>query len=204
MAFWQAKNRTVRTNQIVDQSPTGRTSKDDGGEARGADREFEALSAGQFSGDTTVTINSIDDVHTNACVLDKRTGLMWNKEWTPLAYGSGAEGLLWDATGEAAGLDEEDIFGYVDAANIAGLSGFSDWRVPNVFEMYTLCVNDSVGAFKPDTTYFPTQPGGNYNTWTSTSRHNDISKALYVSANVGGIGSNTKTTTHLQCMLVRG
>lgn len=201
MSFWQPKNRLTKTGATTSYNPTGRTAEDDGGNNVGADRQFETLTAGQFSGTTTITVNSINDAHTNACVIDKRTGLMWNKEESSSVYGTGAQHLLWDATGEAAGADEEDIFFYCDTANTASLSGFSDWRVPNLREFLSILNLEPPSAF-PEPTYFNTVTSGQF--WTGTARPNNTTQALAPNVNSLSIGGVAKTTGRYAVMLVRG
>lgn len=202
MPFHQANNRLISTGQTTDRTPTGRTAKDDGGQREGATRKYEKLTAGQHSGTTTITVNSINDVHTNNVVVDKCTELMWSTDLTPLTYGSGSQGLLWDATNEAVGgADEEDIFYFTDQANAQQLAGYSDWRVPNLFELLTVLNMEAPDA-QPDATYF--NVGNSKFVWSSTTLPSTVSKAIYCSTTTGDTANNTKTTARAQLLLVRG
>ncbi len=192
----------LKTGQIVDDTPAGRTTKDDGGFQRGiagskADEQYQILTTGQYSGTTTITINSIVNAHSNECVFDKVTGLMWDREETPSIYGTGAQGLLWDDS--ASNPNAEDIFAYCDAANVAGLSGFTDWRIPNIVEFVSLLILDTPNAL-PNSTAFPTVTISNK--WTSTRQANN-NNGYIVNLNAGSIGGSAKTTTRFDTILVR-
>jgi hypothetical protein len=64
--------------------------------------------------------------------------------------------------------DQEDIFEYVKAANDASLSGYSDWRIPNIAELASIMTYNSVnGHARPNATYF-TFPGTTEIIWSST------------------------------------
>jgi hypothetical protein len=200
MAFWQAKNPLLVTGQAVDRTPTGRTAKDDGGNAiagLGDDRLYESLTTGQYSGTTTITVNAIDDVHTNNVVVDKRTGLMWQAAESEPIYGAGADELHWDDQ-----VDGEDIFNFCDQANIAGLSGYSDWRVPNVFEIFGIMSLDT-STGHPDSAYWPTVSGTTF-LWSSTTQPSDITRAIYMNLSTGVPSGQVKTTTKCAVILVRG
>lgn len=192
----------VKTGQTTAYNVAGRTSVTDGDSEIGLARSYTLLDTGQYSGTTTITVNSINDSHTNNCVIDHNTGLMWNAQNSPASYGAGTEGLLFDATGEAAGLDEEDIFYYCDQANTAGLSGYSDWRVPNAMEMLSI-LNYEASSAVPDPAYFTCDTSIAYQ--TSTSRPNSATtQHMSVSAASGTIQTSSKTTFHGHVLLVRG
>ena len=199
MAFWKAENKVISDSQTTSYSPGTNTCSDIDGVR--ASKSYGALTLGQFSGTTTITLNSIDDVHTNSCVVDKRTGLIWNRDVSQKIYGTGAEGLLWDATAEAGGLADEDIWTYCDTANTAGLSGFSDWRIPTMIEMLTI-INFEAPTSLPDTTYFPSFPQDNF--WISTTRPNSTTNGYNVNTASGQVLSAAKITTHARVCLVRG
>ncbi len=201
MPFWPANAPLLATGQTTDYTPAGRTSKDDGGEERGISRQYEVLTTGQFSGTTTITVNSIADAHSNEVVVDKRTGLMWQRTESPASYGTGAEYLLWDATGEATGLDEEDIFFYVDQATAQSLSGFTDWRVPTLKEFISILNYEAANA-KPDSAAWPSISGTAF--WTSTTVPSTTTSAQAPSTTTGNVAPQVKTTIHNPVILVRG
>lgn len=143
----------------------------------------------------TVTI-AVREAHSNNCVQDLATGLMWSR-YTSATYatmGAASDGkMVW--TGELY-----DIFAYCAAANAASLGGHADWRVPNVYELFFLMNLEATDA-KPDAVAFPGWPAGDV--FTSTTRPNDVTKALIVSSVTGLCESGLKTSARL-CTLVRG
>lgn len=193
----------LKTGQITDRTPTGRTTKDDGGFQRGiagskADEQYIVLTTGQYNGTTNVTVNAIVDAHTNECVFDKVTGLMWSRTLTPNIYGVGTEALFWDDT---AGNDE-DIFEFCDQANLSLLSGFDNWRIANILELQSLYVNDNtIAAPRLNKTAFPVWSIDNI--YTSTSRAGAILQAFQLSFSTGNTSSTVKTTNRREGVLVR-
>lgn len=193
----------LKTGQIIDRTPAGYTTKDDGGFQKGiagskADEQYIILTTGQYSGNTNITVNAIIDTHTNACVFDKVTGLMWNREPSPAIYGTGTEDLLWDDT---AGSNE-DIFNYCDQANANNLSGFSDWRVPNLIEICSLILYDSSnGPPTINLTAFPAWKFGAFH--SSTTQINNSGKSLSANFTAGTTAGISKTTIRDVCALVR-
>ena len=192
----------LKTGQTTDYTPVGRTTKDDGGFQRGitgskADAQYVVLTTGQYAGTTNITVNAKVDAHSNECVFYKVTGLMWSRTSSPAIYGTGTENLLWDDT---AGSNE-DIFNYCDQANLSGLSGFSDWRLPNSVELATLIINVGPNA-APNSTAFPTILAETH--YTSTTRTNSTDKALGINFAAGSNdGFLTKTITRLKTILCR-
>ncbi len=127
---------------------------------------FEAASA-------TVNIAKRGALSNNV-VLDNNTGLMWGRYTSAqnAAMGAASDGKMpW--TGELY-----DIFQWAAAANAASLAGYSDWRVPNVFEAASLMSLESPNAL-PDSTAFPSWPAGNM--WSSTTVANNAGQGIYVS-----------------------
>lgn len=195
----------LKTGETTDFTPAGRTTKADGGFQLGIagskeDGQYIILTTGQYTGNSTITINSINDPHSNECVFDKVTGLMWNRTNSAQIYGTGAQGLLWDDS--ASNPNAEDIFAYCDAANAASLSGFTDWRVPNELEVLSLSriVNANNDA-PPNQVAFPTV--GNNNYWSSTTAANATTVALRASFANSSVGTANKLTIRERVMLVR-
>lgn len=89
------------------------------------------------------------------------------------------------------------LFGFKDAANVAALGGYSDWRIENHDEINTLSVKGGSGY---DTSAFPSLG----NLWVSTTRPNDTSKAQSLTWASIALSSATKTTAAAAAMLVRG
>ena len=191
----------LKTNQTTDRTPTGRTTKDDGGFQRGIrdskiDTQYDILTTGQYSGTTNITVNGNTDVHSNECVFDKVTSLMWSRNASAAVFGTGAQNLLWDGTAAS----NEDIFEYCDQANVASLSGYSDWRVSNITELWSLVINEPNGF--ANLTAFPAWPS---NIWSATTVGDTtaLTSALYYARPAAVILAATKTTTRFNTFLVR-
>lgn len=190
----------LKTGQTTDFTPAGRTTKDDGGFRLGipgslADDQYLVLTTGNFSGTTAITVNGKTDTHTNECVFDKVTSLMWNRDISDSVFGVGTEDLFWSDV-----VTNEDVFDYCDNANIASLSGFTDWRIPNWAEMRTL-VDTGSTPVSINTTAFPTWPDG-VPIWSSSTTNNVTDRALAV--RYGGVFVNASPKINrFICPLVR-
>jgi hypothetical protein len=120
---------------------TGQTTQyvagDDGGLEKGVARSFTILDTGQYDLTTNITLNGLTDVHSNNCVQDNVTGLMWSRYASASVGPDGGKGsigmLPWTTNGSGEG-----IFTYVAAANTANLAGHNDWRIPNLYETVTI------------------------------------------------------------------
>lgn len=169
---------------------------DDGGLEIGQLHRYTILTAGQYSGTVNITINSKTDTHSNECVFDDSTGLMWSRT-TSAGVGPTSNGLLpWTTN-----ANSEGIFTYLSAANAASLAGYTNWRVPNLFELVTLA-NYEVTNAAPDATAFPSWPV--LYLWSSTTRPSPTSGALTVGFGSGDVAPVTKTTAGHGVALVRG
>lgn len=94
------------------------------------------------------------------------------------------------------------IWNFYDEANTQTLAGHSDWRVPNIFELFSLIVMDAgIGAPYIDTNYF--QCISSYY-WSSTTYPVNVTYALRVDFIYGYVRSGTKTMTSYYVRLVRG
>ena len=171
---------------------------DDGQLQKGVARSYTSLTTGQYSGTTNITVNAKTIAMENQCVQDNQTGLMWMKYTPDSDVGPDTDGKLYwvDST------NHEDIFTFCDQANAVSLAGHDDWRVPNVFELFSIIVEDAgIGAPFIDTTYF--QCVSSYY-WSSTTYPIDTTYALSVRFNYGHVYYYTKTTDKNFVRLVRG
>jgi len=136
------------------------------------------------------------EAHSNNCVLDRQTGLMWSR-YTSAQYatmGTAGTGTMpW--TGQLY-----DIFQYCAAANTVSLGGYADWRVPNMFELGSL-FNLEAATAVPDAVAFPSWPA-NY-VWTSTTAADNNTIAVRADFARGRLDGNIKTITYFGA-IVRG
>ncbi|HEX5361464.1 MAG TPA: DUF1566 domain-containing protein [Fluviicoccus sp.] len=126
------------------------------------------------------------DARNWSCVLDNRTGLMW-EEHTPQGGLSGMDRYFeWynsdDRTnGGFAGYHKQGASteALINAQNEEELCGYRDWRLPDLSELIGL-MDFSKAAPEPliDTTFFPHTPADAY--WTALPNAQDKSKAWYV------------------------
>ena len=178
---------------------TGQTTSyvtgDDGDLEKGEPHRYYVLSTGQHSGTTNITLGTKSEAHSNACVLDETTGLMWSRT-VSASVGPNSNGTLpWTVNGSGEG-----IFEYAAAANAASLSGYTDWRVPNMLELASLLKMEQPSAI-PDSTAFPSWP---LTLWTTTSRANSATTyAMYIGFQTSECYFSLKTAT-IRCVLVRG
>jgi hypothetical protein len=96
----------------------------------------------------------------------------------------------------------QSVFSYAAAVNVAGLGGYSDWRMPNKFELPTLLKLEAPTAY-PDSTAFPTWPAIAYDYWTSTTKVIATTEAYCYTFSTGLATSGLKTGTNMW-ILVRG
>ena len=180
---------------------TGQTTQyegylDDGYYHKGLSKQYTVLTLGQYSLTTNITVNGKTDAHSNNCVYDQRTKLMWSR-YVSGSVGPGSDGKLpWTTNGNGEG-----IFAYVAAANAAKLGGYSDWKIPNIFELESL-QHLEVPKGIPDATAFPTWDLAGY-TWSSTTLPQFITHALGVYFRAGRGATDEKIVNWFAC-LVRG
>jgi chitinase len=117
----------------------------------------------------------------HACVLDRRTGLVWEVKHSAPGLHYRDDLFSWYSSDEADHLTEPGLMGggtcglercdteaFVLAVNGAGLCGRYDWRLPSRDEAMTLLDPARVGngpAIDPE--YFPGTAEGEY--WTATT-----------------------------------
>ena len=109
--------------------------------------------------------------HSNHCVIDNNTGLMWN------GYASGKMGIASDGKMPWTGY-LYDIFQYAAAANLTNLGGYSDWRIPNLFELTSLQCSGP-GICSPDSAAFLSFSTSDW-IWSSTTYRLGTNNAMPV------------------------
>ncbi len=140
------KARLLKTGQVT--SYGSGSGVDDGALKKGIARAYLVLTTGRFAGTTTITLNAKNDVHSNNCVLDKKTGLMWSR------YASASVGPLSDGKLPWTTAAGEGIFDYTAAASAALLAGYADWRVPNWYELMSIADFEAPTSL-PNASAFP-------------------------------------------------
>lgn len=103
------------------------------------------------------------EAHSNDVVIDNNTRLMWSR-YAAANMGIGGDGKMpWVLAGVIY-----DIFAYANAANIAKLAGYNDWRIPNDVSLASLRVMETPSA-APNAIVFPGWPTAAFMK-TSTTR----------------------------------
>ena len=180
---------------------TGQTTQyggylDDGFYRMGAAKEYTIHTLLQYAGTTNIVLNAKTDVHSNNCVYDKRTQLMWSR-YVAASVGPAADGKFpWTTN-----VNGEGIFTYCAAANAALLAGYSDWRVPNDLEVLSLRKMEQPNA-SPDGVAFPGWPITD-EFWSSTTVPNTIISANRIYFLNGRCLGDAKTANYFLA-LVRG
>lgn len=168
---------------------------DDGALEKGIVKSYTVLTAGQYSGTTNITINGKTDVHSNGCAVDNNTGLMWSRT-VSASVGPTSNGLIpWTTNANGEG-----IFTYCAAANAAGLAGYSDWRIPNYFELVSIMDYEAPSAL-PNSAAFTIASG--IVITSSTTQVTNINNPMSKISNSGTDAVQAKTVT-VYCILVRG
>ncbi len=101
----------------------------------------------------------------------------------------------------AINLSCNGIFGFCNAAIAAGVAGYTDWRLPNKFELDGLSDSEAPTAL-PDALAFPSFPENDL-IWTSTTKSTDTTKSFYLYSTTGEVTYNVKTSVYY-AILVRG
>jgi hypothetical protein len=193
----QKRGKLLATGQVT--SYGSGTGVDDGALQKGLPKPsavYTVLDTGQYSLTTNITINGKTDVHSNACVFDNNTGLMWSQTVaaTVGALGNGTLSFTTNGNGEG-------IFTYCAAANAASLSGHTDWRIPNVFELLSLMDFEQPTSM-PDTTAFPVWSVSSFISSTTAPGTTTSVETVYFATS--GTVATTAKTTRGACALVRG
>jgi hypothetical protein len=115
------------------------------------------------------------------CVLDGRTGLLWEVKQVAEGLHHAGDLFSWHSSdaaehggepglvdGGSCGLSRCDTEAFVAAVNEAGLCGRNDWRMPSRDELLTLLDASRIGAGPAmDPEYFPGTVEAEY--WTGTT-----------------------------------
>lgn len=141
-----------------------------------------------------VTISKREAISNNT-VLDNNTGLEWMR--SPFVkMGSSSNGKVpW--TGKLY-----DMFAVCAAANTASVGGYTDWRNPNMAELFSISDHEATNAY-PDTTAWPSLTS--LVIWCSTVNANVTANSFYYNYNSGtfdGLARTTEATASV--LLVRG
>lgn len=119
----------------------------------------------------------VDTISGGIIVIDLATGLMWAKVTTAAGGNNGAL------------INFADAISYADGLTFAG---FSDWRLPNINELFS-CVNHDVGV-DPDFSHTDNPFISDYNV-SSTTSGSDTTKCLHVDFSTCEIAERLKTAT---------
>ena len=112
-----------------------------------------------------------------------------------------ATGLMWAADGTAAGCFNGGVKNFADAITYAeGLTfaGFTDWRIPNAFELFSIC---DMSRTEPtiDVNFFPNCLSTKY--WTSTSDSASEIYKIYIVFSKISVGRTYNTMScNLRCV----
>ena len=124
-------------------------------------------------------------------ITDKATGLMWVKE-------PGAIGGVWGSAGNPSGMFWNNAIDNCLALNYAG---HSDWRLPNIFELFSLVNFGRVSpSAYPDIFPYTKYPWGY---WTSTTFSGMTTYALTLSFGIGEFEAGVKATAEIYVRPVR-
>lgn len=166
---------------LVTGQTTSYATYDDGYYQKGLSKAYTVLTTGQYSGTTTLTVTN-SEAHSNNVVIDRRTGIMWSR-YASSGVGAAADGLLTWA----------QAFTYATAANSASLSGYTDWRIPNVLTLQSILDFEAPDA-KPDATAFPSVVTTSLY-WTSTTVPSATANAFAINMDSGNSASVGKGLT---------
>lgn len=155
----------------------------------------EALTDEPADAGTTTVITKTEAISNNT-VTDNNTGLTWTR------YNPAILGLAGKMANKFFINYRYTIFAYATAANAASLGGYTDWRVPNIYEMVSL-MDFEAATSVPDTTAFPSVVATYYA--TSTTQPSTITNMLAVRFDTGVIVARaTDGSIYDYVLLVRG
>ncbi len=122
----------------------------------------------------------------NLTITDNATGLMWLK--TPEAS-LGAPFTVYTNWNNS-----------IDACLAVNFAGHDDWRLPNQFELYSIC---DLGRISPaiDPTFFPEMRSDRY--WSSTTYKGIVARAWYITMTTSAHSFRVKTDVFCRPIPVR-
>lgn len=193
MPFFRISDRMHKTGQITQYGGEN----DDGFYEKGISDNMLLLNSGEYSGTTNITVNAKTDVHSNNCVLDRHSGLMYSNS-PSASVGAASNGtLFWEDA-----VNGETIFAFANAANTALLSGYSDWRVVNIAEMVSI-FSYEIPTAAPNVLLFSSMDSNNI--FSSTTYPVTTTSAYVCSTYSGQVIAQSKTAfSSAKCLLVRG
>ena len=127
----------------------------------------------------------------NSTITDNATGLMWKKCSEGLSGAPCTTGTIATSTWNGA----------LTQCEADTTASFTDWRLPNVYELYSLVDFGVASAPFINGTYFPATQSSYY--WSSTTYPANYTNAMGVYFDCGGAGNGGKTNSYyVRC--VRG
>lgn len=154
----------------------------------GAHPKSETVSAG---GTRKMHVRAVRDPYATTFSVDHFTD---NSDGT---ISDNYTGLTWQKTQSAKTYTWEEALAYASGLT---LGGKSDWRVPNVKELFSLN-DEKLHAPSFNTNFFPGITSGNF--WSSTTLPNQITKAWDINVEYGIVSYNEKIVKE-NVLLVRG
>lgn len=143
-------------------------------------RKIAITGADEAGNNQTVTVTAItaNNMTVSEVIVDEAAG-------ASISFAA-VDDLIWDA---------------LDQANANELGGYSDWRIPNYYELASLV---DLGVYNPciDTAFFPSTPSSYH--WTSSTRPDNTAYAFYVHFYNGYVYGCSKEANKYYVRLVRG
>ncbi len=136
-----------------------------------------------------------DEIGGDTIVLDKATGLMWPQDWSSAA-GNNGSAINW-----------ADAMAFADGQGSLTFAGFSDWRMPNVNELFVLTdwntnTNPCTWSIFTNIAYHGLWHLSTY--WTSTTFGPNVTYGILVDFIDGRVYARIKTNAQVWCVAVRG
>lgn len=120
-------------------------------------------------------------------VFDRATGLQWGKDWNDGGGNNGANATWANA---------------IIAAEASAWAGFTDWRLPNLYEYYSIHSFDI--ALAPGPLIGPPFLNVAFSYWTSTTDPYNVLQAFYVAPALGSCAGFLKTNAIGVALVRRG